>query len=78
MNVEVRIVNDCNQYHLTTKTWLGECPLGPRWIMGGRIPELGWDQPTKELAEEARKEWQSYIDARQTHKEKSSRREATK
>jgi hypothetical protein len=46
--------------------------------MGGNVPDLGWDQPTEVLAEEARKQWQSYIDERLTNKGKSSRRKATK
>jgi len=78
MKIEVKVKDNCNQYHLTTTSFLGECPLGPRWIMGGRLPELGWDQPTKALAEEARQQWQSYIEERQINKEKSSRRRGTK
>jgi hypothetical protein len=78
MKIEVKVRGNCEQYHLTTTSFLGECPLGSRWIMGGKVPDLGWDQPTKTLAEEARKQWQSYIEERQINKEKSSRRKATK
>jgi len=78
MKIEVKVRRNCKQYHLTTTSFLGECPLGSRWVMGGNVPDLGWDQPTKEMAEEARKQWQSYIEERLTNKGKSSRRKVTK
>jgi len=78
MKIEVKVRGNCEQYHLTTTSFLGECRLGSRWVMGGDLPDLGWDQPTKVLAEEARKQWQSYIDERQINRSKSSRRRGTK
>jgi hypothetical protein len=40
-------------------------PIGPRFIMGGRPPSIGFGPyKTKEEAEEARAEWEAYINER--------------
>lgn len=40
-------------------------PVGPRFIMGGRPPAIGLGPyKTKEEAEEARVEWEAYINER--------------
>lgn len=40
-------------------------PVGPRFIMGGRPPAMGFGPyKTKEAAEEARAEWEAYINER--------------
>ena len=44
-------------------------PVGPRFIMGGRPPAIGLGPyETKEEAEEARVEWEAYINERREGK----------
>ena len=45
-------------------------PIGPRFFMGGKPPTIGFGPyQTKEEAEEARAEWEAYINERRESKD---------
>lgn len=47
-----------------------ENPIGPRFIMGGNPPRIGFGPfKNKEEAEQAREEWETYINERRGSKD---------